>query len=1034
MKILIVHLSDIHLKEKDNSVLKKKEKLFEAIQNLTMGKDKLFIVISGDIAFSGKDTEYNQAMELLDSIKNSIEGYSRKKVNCIMIPGNHDCYYETKNKKVRETLIKAIQQNGGKAIDEGIIDQCYEVQSKFFEFSELYQDDNNMLHSDKLLRIFKYKLDEYNLIFNCYNTSWISQLYEQPGKMYFPIERYPKDYFNHESNLTISILHHPFNWQNPINSREFKTHIEKTSDIVLTGHEHIASKSIKDDLEGNYTEYIEGSVLQDPDNGENSEFNVVIIDLENENQKILNYKFGGEIYSLIKDSGWFSYKKYKSTNKRVFGINTKFQEFLNDPGASFTHPRKSKLGLEDFFVYPDVRDLKVDKPKDMEVLNDRLNSDILCKINESENRILLLGAEKSGKSSLCKILYKHYHDKNYVPIYIDGYRIKSISLEEFNKLVGQCCGEQYSDDVLEKFNQLENQRKLLIIDDFHKSRLNIKHRSSLLNNIKKYYRNIIITANDLFKIEEIMYEEEKEEGVFRDYQQFEVLELGHLLRSKLINKWNMLGQEEYIEESELVRNNDNTKQIIDIIIGKNFVPAYPIFLLTILQTIEAGIPHRLEESAYGYYYDFLITKGLGKINIRNEEIDAYYNYITDLANFFFENKIREISRNDFIQFHNNYCKEYAISATLDKYLKNLIDASILTEIDDSLKFKYKYVYYYFVAKYISNNITKEDIKKRVSKMCKRLYRDEFANIIIFLTHLSKNPFVLDEILVNSKTIFSELTPVKFEKDISTINALLDEIPQLVLGNKDVKKTREEKLKKQDEFEFSEKQNSDGENNDEFDLQENIIELDVISKLNLAFKTVEILGQILKNYYGSLKANIKLDLCEEAYSIGLRSLNLFFSVLGENTGHIVNEIKSYIEKKKLVDKNKIETVSKSLLFGLCSIISYFFIKKISGSNGSENLSETFKEVLNKNDIISVHLVDISIKLDFFKAFPYSDIRKLQKTLEKNPLPLTVLKRLVIDHLYMFPTTYEDKQRICDKLEISMTSQRTIDITSTQKKRI
>ena len=319
-------------------------------------------------------------------------------------------------------------------------------------------------------------------------------------------------------------------------------------------------------------------------------------------------------------------------------------------------------------------------------------------------------------------------------------------------------------------------------------------------------------------------------------------------------------------------------------------------------------------------------------------------------------------------------------------------------------------------------------------MCKRLYRDEFANIIIFLTHLSKNPFILDEILVNSKTIFSEFTPVKFEKDISNINALLNEIPRLVLKNKDVKKTREEKLRKQDEFEFSEKQNSKVENHDEFDLREDIIELDEVSKLNLAFKTVEILGQILKNYYGSLKRNRKLELCEEAYFIGLRSLNLFFSVLGENTDHIVNEIKSYIEKKKLVDKNKIEDASKSLLFGLFNIISYSFIRKISGCIGSENLSETFKEVLNKNNIISVRLVDMSIKLDFFKAFPYGDISKLQKTLAENPLPLTILKRLVINHLYMFPTLYKDKQRICNTLKISMAFQRTIDATSTQKKRI
>lgn len=300
MKILIVHLSDIHLKDKDNSVLKKKEQISNAFQNEALEMDNLFIVITGDIAFSGKDAEYSQAMELVNSVKSNIESYSKKRVHSVMITGNHDCDYENKNKKVREILIKNIQQNRNQAVDEGVIDQCCEVQYNFFKFLELYQDeDAQILYSDKLLKIIEYKFDKFNIVFNCYNTSWVSQKDEKAGTMYFPIKRYPKDSFSTKSNVTISVLHHPFNWQEPVNSRELRTHIEETSDIVLTGHEHVASKSTKDNLEGNYTEYIEGAVLQESDYDEDSRFNVILIDLENENQKVLQYKWDGEIYSLV---------------------------------------------------------------------------------------------------------------------------------------------------------------------------------------------------------------------------------------------------------------------------------------------------------------------------------------------------------------------------------------------------------------------------------------------------------------------------------------------------------------------------------------------------------------------------------------------------------------------------------------------------------------------------------------------------------------------------------------------------------------
>ena len=105
---------------------------------------------------------------------------------------------------------------------------------------------------------------------------------------------------------------------------------------------------------------------------------------------------------------------------------------------------------------------------------------------------------------------------------------------------------------------------------------------------------------------------------FDDYDQYKIIEFGHSLRNKLIERWNVLGQEEYIEETELIRRTDRAQQIVNIIIGKNYVPPFPIFLVTILQTIEANNPHNLRYSSYGYYYDVLITQALGKIDKKPE--------------------------------------------------------------------------------------------------------------------------------------------------------------------------------------------------------------------------------------------------------------------------------------------------------------------------------------------------------------------------------------------------------------------------------
>jgi hypothetical protein len=155
-----------------------------------------------------------------------------------------------------------------------------------------------------------------------------------------------------------------------------------------------------------------------------------------------------------------------------------------------------------------------------------------------------------------------------------------------------------------------------------------------------------------------------------------------------------------------------------------------------------------------------------------------------------------------------------------------------------------------------------------------------------LTHHSKDPFVLNEILQNAKTIFAECDIVKFDKDIAFVNELVTEIPKLVYENVDVKKYREERDKTKDEQELQRNSTDANENSDLYDYEKEIKKLNLPSKLNLAYKTIEIIGQLLKNYYGSLKGEKKFELGEEAYFIGLRSLKSFFVMLSNSIDLIV----------------------------------------------------------------------------------------------------------------------------------------------------
>src|SRR3989304_1409679 len=164
MKFLLLHFSDMHFNASTDHILKKKALILKAVQNQTQECEHIFILITGDITYSGKEPEYFAALEFVESIKKYLEQYSKKTITLIMIPGNHDCDHSHKNKHVRETLIKEIQQNGLKKDDDGTLDFCCEVQQKFFEFEQCYAQQI-FIFTSKLLKIASFKFEKLEILF-----------------------------------------------------------------------------------------------------------------------------------------------------------------------------------------------------------------------------------------------------------------------------------------------------------------------------------------------------------------------------------------------------------------------------------------------------------------------------------------------------------------------------------------------------------------------------------------------------------------------------------------------------------------------------------------------------------------------------------------------------------------------------------------------------------------------------------------------------------------------------------------------------
>lgn len=1041
MKFLIIQLSDIHFKAENNSVLKKEDKLFEAIRNSTLEHDEIFLLVTGDTAFSGKKEEFEIGKTFINGLKTKLTDYSKKNVNVLVIPGNHDCDFGEDN-KARQNQIKMIQSLGDTAFDDSVIELCTTVQKEYITFQEEIQA-KAPIHNDKLVAVYLFEYNDKKVTFHCYNTAYISEIHEQNGKMFFPTSVLPDEILNTKADIVFGLFHHPFHWLNAINRREFSTHIHKTTDFYLTGHEHEASKEKIEDLEDNVVYHIEGTVLQDSSNNFESEFNLIGFDLNNETFKVENYFWNNDKYELSqKESEWKNYKRGKFKLKSKYNLNPEFQLYLNDAGGKFKHPNKSDIILKDVYVYPLLRffNTKENSEENISLLVE--NAESVVESITANSKYILFGNENVGKTSLLKMIFQSLNRKGFVPIIINGKSIKSANIGDFKKIVEKEFVSQYGDDDLDTFKQEDISSIYILIDDFDKNPLkNQKARGRFIRALSEQYKNLLIIGNELYAVEEIITDEVTEGNLFSDFIQYEILEFNHSLRYKLISRWYTLGKEDFYSDEETYKKIDNAMRSINIAMGQRIVPNYPIFLLILLQALETSNPHDLQVSSYGNYYQLLILKTLTE-NVKDQsELNTYKSYCGELAHFFFKNKTVIISVEEFTAFHKDisgYEKlDLPNSITADRILKTLVNAGILNAFGDNVEFKYRYTYYFFEAQHLAKYINKQETKELVTKLCQRLHHTEFANILMFLIHFTSDDFIIDELLKNAKEVFNDLSPCQLEDDISQINQLVTEIPKLYLKSKDIDSIREEENNHEDKNEVVQTPNDNIV--EDYDENEDVSEIDVVSKLNLSFKLIEILGQIIKNNpSGSMSGPVKHQVLKETYALGLRTLNIFFSSFNDNTDFILNQLIEIISKieeernknrsegnKVEVEKEKVAKIARQLLFSLSTQISYMFIKKISDSIGSNKLIEKYTKVQEEMNFSSVKLVNLLIKLDYVGGFPDRDLQAVKKDVEKHQMSYFLLKRMIVNHLHRHPVDYKDKHRICEFLGIPMETQLRIE---------
>lgn len=1007
MKLLLLHLSDIHIKSEGDFILKRADQIADAMSGLDTDIASCIVVVTGDIAYSGQVDQYRLAEHFLDELDSCLIKIVPE-THVVLVPGNHDCDFSAPN-QVRDILIGTLSKGVVDSVSNELATQSMAVQANYWQFASRVTGSNASKNpaNGQLCCIEQIKIGSKTILFNAYNTAWMSQIHELQGGLYFPCSAIPGE--DATSDLVVSLFHHPYNWLESVNARGFRTSIERNSDLILTGHEHESGQYVKTNrLSGEANEYVEGALLQEGQT-QQSAFNAILIDLELEKQKFFNARWNGKLYvTEAVNATWQDFQRNKNRTRNEFVISTSWTEYLTNPGAGFTNSRKERLELDDIFVEPNLRELtRIDNVN--QVVQLPIRGDQFWRRLIDTPHIAILGGESSGKTTLGKDLFSKIHAEGYVPVVLSGEELKSCDRDKIMKQVAKAVGEQYSQAVVERYWQMGPKKRVLLVDNYHLIPLNNTGSHELFKHIREFFGRIVILTHDLSKVDELAVDPGLQNPL-ASFIQFELQEFGNQLREELIERWFTIGQEFSISQVELENQVIDTKRVVDAMLGRNLLPAYPIFILIILQQIEAQTNLNASGGALGYLYEHLITTSLAK-SAKRLDLDTAHAYLSEVANQMFNLSTRRLNEFQMSEVHKRYCEDFKMSLRFDHIEKVLIGADLLTNAEGLYSFKYKYCYYYFAAKHLMARLSTDEGKEQLRRLAEHVYKEEFANILVFLAYLSREPLIVDEMLMASRAIYPDAAPSDFGDQMRFVAALHDKVPKTVMIEKDAKSARKEINQAIDQIEAQMPQPVE-----DADLNDTL-------RINVAFKTIQILGQILKNHPGSIKGPIKLEIAEECYFLGLRALRTLFNVLEPHRDGLVEFISQQLELEHLEEDPR-ERVKKAGKFVSLLIegIALAFIKKISGSVGTEALRQTYDELVAKHSNLPVKLIDLSVKLDHFERFPSDELDQLidEAVKHNNIFATLMLKHLVFDHFYRYTIAHATKQRYCEKLGIELKS--------------
>lgn len=985
MRFWVLHLSDIHLFNDADPVLGLADAIAAAttthnFSDNTPRPETLVLALTGDLTADGAPEQYTVAQRLIERLLAALQLHFRA-VHLALTPGNHDLRLLQPDSS-RSGLLRGYDSN---EFDADYFAGIARAQASFWTFAAAHAPSAPQVPAIGYDTLIPLPGMDRNIRLRSVNTAWCSTMKEVPGTLRFPAA-YARALLSppDANDLVLTLCHHPYRWLHEHDYRAFKKAIEDWSDVVLTGHEHVPDTYESRRPTEPSTLMIEGGVLQrqTKDRLADTTFNLIELDAAHGTYALAVKSLVRDQYVTTRSVGTTPLAGLRRGSHLAFPLNTRGVEQIDDIGDVFCHPRRPRLRLSDIYVEPDLLMQPHGVSADIQPVR---VLDLFAEV-KVRRRVLLTGAELSGKTSILRTLFARLHDSGALPLIIDAQTLRKGDVH------GACLAaakEQYATSDHVALMAAMQKSGVVLVDDLNLI-TTTRTQNDVLSLLEQRFHAVVATGS----VDLPMAAGQSGTRRASTYAQLQIQELTHVRRGDMIERWVLLGVDE--EESQaLTRAISYRDRVLSRIMRTNLLPSYPYYVLLVLQQLDAHAGEITDAHAsHGYLYEAALTHAMQASRIVPAEIK--YDYITAFAGFLHEKLGRPlespeellIENEEFARWHAGFCGSLGVSIAQGDVTRDLLMARIFRQENGLIGFRYKNTYFYGRAKWLSDR-PESELQSRVQTLVDSLYLEESYAVLMFLAHLDRRAPVAQTLLAGARALLADS---KADCILVSARELADDLrglPPLELPLGTFKEKRKAILEEFD-TRISEPRESDP-------AVVNPPQVQLLRDLNAALRIVHTLGQLLRRHGASetMSAETKIELVSECYDVGLRLLAKVFSLMRDNLGDLRRlMLYTIMQERTDIDEPYLLRIAVNQAVGsLALAFSVGVVRSVSEAVGTRLLTPTIRAVAeSRRDVFSFAAIDLSVAVDIHDHLPLDRIKKARELAEKAPLGEALIARL------------------------------------------